>query len=29
MNLTPKQSEAMALLQSEKYNFVLYGGAIR
>lgn len=29
MVLTPKQSEAMALLQSEQYNFILYGGAIR
>lgn len=29
MELTPKQTEAMAALQSEKYNFILYGGAIR
>jgi hypothetical protein len=29
MELTIKQSEAMAALQSEKYNFILYGGAIR
>jgi len=29
MILTPKQSEAMELLQSEKYNFLLYGGSIR
>lgn len=29
MELTPKQSEAMSLLQSERYNFILYGGAIR
>jgi hypothetical protein len=29
MTLTPKQTEAMNALQSEKYNFILYGGAIR
>jgi hypothetical protein len=29
MELTPKQTEAMVALQSEKYNFILYGGAIR
>lgn len=29
MELTPKQSEAMVLLESAKYNFILYGGAIR
>lgn len=29
MQLTPKQSEAMDLLESAKYNFILYGGAIR
>ena len=29
MILTPKQTEAMEALQSEKYNFILYGGAIR
>ena len=29
MELTPKQTEAMRLLQSEQYNFILYGGAIR
>jgi hypothetical protein len=26
---TPKQTEAMEALQSEKYNFIMYGGAIR
>ncbi len=29
MELTPKQTEAMNALQSELYNFILYGGAIR
>lgn len=29
MQFTPKQEEAMNALQSEKYNFILYGGAIR
>lgn len=29
MELTPKQSEAMELLESGKFNFILYGGAIR
>lgn len=29
LTLTPKQQEAMVALQSEKYNFILYGGAIR
>ncbi len=29
MELTPKQSEAMDLLESGKLNFILYGGAIR
>jgi len=29
MTLTPKQTEAMNALQSEQYNFILYGGAIR
>ena len=29
MRLTPKQTEAMNAVQSEKYNFILYGGAIR
>lgn len=29
MLLTPKQSEAMDLLESGKFNFILYGGAIR
>ena len=29
MKLTPKQGEAMELIQSEKFNFILYGGAIR
>ena len=29
MQLTPKQSEAMNLLESGKLNFILYGGAIR
>lgn len=29
MTLTPKQTEAMNALQSEEYNFILYGGAIR
>lgn len=29
MELTPKQSEAMDAVQSEEYNFILYGGAIR
>jgi len=29
MQLTPKQSEAMDLLESGKFNFILYGGAIR
>jgi len=29
MQLTPKQSEAMEALASEKFNFILYGGAIR
>jgi len=29
IELTSKQTEAMTALQSEKYNFILYGGAIR
>ena len=29
MELTPKQTEAMQAVQSEHYNFILYGGAIR
>ena len=29
MRLHPKQEEALKLAQSEKYNFILYGGAIR
>lgn len=29
MNFTPKQTEAMEAVQSQKYNFILYGGAIR
>jgi len=29
MILTPKQSEAMAAVESEKYNFITFGGAIR
>jgi len=29
MILTPKQSEAMDALSSEKFSFILYGGAIR
>lgn len=29
MRLNPKQEEAMNAVQSEKYNFILYGGAIR
>jgi hypothetical protein len=29
MELTTKQTEAMELLRSEKYNFLLYGGSIR
>jgi len=29
MELTAKQTEAMILLQSEKYNFLMYGGSIR
>lgn len=29
MILTPKQEEAMEAIRSEKYNFILYGGAIR
>ena len=29
MIFTPKQTEALELLRSNKYNFILYGGAIR
>lgn len=29
IEFTPKQTSAMNALQSEKYNFILYGGAIR
>lgn len=29
MILSPKQTEAMNALQSEKYNFIMFGGAIR
>lgn len=29
MQLTVKQTEAMAAVASEKYNFITYGGAIR
>jgi hypothetical protein len=29
MKLTPKQTEAMEAVSSEKFNFILYGGAIR
>lgn len=29
MEFTPKQTQALELVQSELYNFILYGGAIR
>ena len=29
MEFTPKQTQALNLVSTEKYNFVLYGGAIR
>jgi len=29
MDLSPKQTEAMAAVESEKYNFITFGGAIR
>jgi hypothetical protein len=29
MKFTPKQEEAIELVRTEKYNFILYGGAIR